>query len=335
MAEREHAADRAFAPRRWRDFWLFVVVSFAIPILLVGSLLGAPQVYYAITGGPFDYFKLLAQTQHELGMDWVASSSLILWIAACARHPIFVTGLVYAAAPAIAAVIVAATTGAGGGLRAYWRRWRPYDGIGAARALGWYALAFALFMGGNLAIGAMLGVERAMTPLSHYLAPTFPILLLSGMFLDQGGLLEEGGWRGFGLPFLQAGRWSPLAANIVLGGIWTLWHLPRDAASHAGALGLDYLVGQLLPFAIGSVALSVVIAFFVNKVGGGVWMAVLIHSLANNSAQVGYLSPEASDAAILARFMYLKTGFMIAAAVAIVAIAGPALGLAGRAKRAM
>jgi membrane protease YdiL (CAAX protease family) len=39
------------------------------------------------------------------------------------------------------------------------------------------------------------------------------------------GLGEEPGWRGFALPRLQ-GRFAPVAATLVLGGLWALWHLP-------------------------------------------------------------------------------------------------------------
>jgi hypothetical protein len=37
---------------------------------------------------------------------------------------------------------------------------------------------------------------------------------------------EELGWRGFVQPRLQE-RWSGLSASLILGALWSLWHLAR------------------------------------------------------------------------------------------------------------
>ena len=52
--------------------------------------------------------------------------------------------------------------------------------------------------------------------------------LLAAAFLDQGGVLEELGWRGFALHELQAGSLSPLGEAVLVGIAWGLWHVPRD-----------------------------------------------------------------------------------------------------------
>lgn len=64
------------------------------------------------------------------------------------------------------------------------------------------------------------------------------------------GLGEEPGWRGFGLPTLQA-RYGALGGTLILGSIWALWHLPvffvdpRSAHGITDPVVLDGLV--LLP----------------------------------------------------------------------------------------
>lgn len=312
------------APRRLAHLVLYLALAFGIPVAIVGSYVVAPGFYARLNGGAFDFNAAFEQTRHALGLDMLPPSSLPLWIAVCAVQPLFIFAMIYAGAPLIAALVTTGVTGALGGLRAYAARWRPARGIGAAEALRWYGLAFLLLAGINLATGLACGVPA---PVSHYLRPIFPLLLIGGMFLDQGGTFEEGGWRGFAMPWLQA-RNSPLTAALILGVIWTLWHVPRDVVGW-GALDARYLVRGLMPFLLGTVALTVIIAFFVNRVGGSVWMGVMIHCLANNTAGIGYrevpdgLRP-GSD--VVTHFAYVHALLEVSVAVAIVAIAGRELG---------
>lgn len=54
--------------------------------------------------------------------------------------------------------------------------------------------------------------------------------------LVRGPLREEIGWRGFALPRLQY-RYSPLVATLILGIIWTVWHLPLHLSGiYAGGI---------------------------------------------------------------------------------------------------
>jgi hypothetical protein len=266
-------------------FGIFLSLAFGIPITLVGSLLVTPQFWDWVHGGPFDYFAEFARLTRTLGLANVPASSLYLWLRISLAEPIFWTGIVYVAAPAIAALIVVTATGANGGLRDYARRIRFSQGLSVGHTLLWYATAFAVIVVINLCIPLVLGVP--LIPLQYYLTPSFALILLGGTFFDQGGLLEEGGWRGFALPYLQRNSSSPLKVNLVLGLIWGLWHLPRDFAQHFTASS-GYLLGTLLPFILGCITLSVIIAFFFYRVGGSIWMGVMIHSLSNNNAAIGW-----------------------------------------------
>ena len=91
-----------------------------------------------------------------------------------------------------------------------------------------------------------------------------------------GGLDEELGWRGMAQPLLQR-RLSLLPANLVLGVIWALWHLP---------LWLDPTSAQsAYPFAVYTAVIvghSLVTGYLYNASGGSLLVAVIAHS-ANNT----------------------------------------------------
>lgn len=90
-----------------------------------------------------------------------------------------------------------------------------------------------------------------------------------------GGLDEELGWRGMAQPLLQR-RLSPLPANLVLGIIWAIWHLPLwlDPASAQSAY----------PFAVYTAVIvghSLVTGYLYNASGGSLLVAVTAHSTNN------------------------------------------------------
>ncbi len=266
-------------------FAMFLTLTFGIPILLVGSLLLTPQFWSWVHGAPFDYFAEFERLSSALGLANLPGSSLYLWLRLSLAEPIFWSGNIYVAAPAIAALFVVGVTRANGGLRDYVRRLRFSQGLGAAHTLLWYAIAFAVMLLCNLCIPLVIGIP--LVPWQHYLTPSFALILLGGTFFDQGGLLEEGGWRGFALPYLQRLSNSPLKVNLLVGLIWGLWHVPRDLALNF-ASSSGYLLGIMLPFILGCITLSVIIAFFFYRVGGSVWMGVMLHSLSNNTAGIGW-----------------------------------------------
>ena len=82
------------------------------------------------------------------------------------------------------------------------------------------ALVMMLAMGGHVLLG---GTAPDYVPLGvrWLIVPVKLILVL----LIGGPLGEEFGWRGLALPALEA-RLSPLWASLLLGIIWSIWHLP-------------------------------------------------------------------------------------------------------------
>lgn len=85
--------------------------------------------------------------------------------------------------------------------------------------------------------------------------------------------VEEFGWRGYALPRLQA-RHGALAASVVLGLLWGLWHLPAHVAG--GVVSVEFA-----KFIARTVALSIVFTWLFNATDGNVWSAVLFHAAHN------------------------------------------------------
>ena len=108
--------------------------------------------------------------------------------------------------------------------------------------------------------------------------------LLLGPFIDEGGLWEELGWRGFAAPVLLARLRSPLTSTLVLGALWWFWHFPREVPNLISGLPVGgwagWFYGQFL-FLVLCLALSVVIAPAWFRTGGSVLPAILIHGFTN------------------------------------------------------
>ncbi len=219
--------------------------------------------------------------------------------AAALRTPILLTIFAYALAPTIAALVVA-SLGAGGGLKRLLRRLNPigpegnvrgavvlYIGLLAFYALGLFAYSVAAgpgadpywrlkSVGGAVLVGAVVG-----------------------LFLDEGGSLEELGWRGFAWPNLQGSMRSPVAAVLLLGVLHWGWHLPREVFTFLGGAPIGgWIEGQAV-FLLLCLCLAVVAVFCVNKSGGSVWPAVFVHGGSNVwskatqdvSSDFGFLDP--------------------------------------------
>ena len=104
-------------------------------------------------------------------------------------------------------------------------------------------------------------------------------------FLDQGAIFEELGWRGFATPELQERGMNPLKVAIIIGICWGLWHLPRDITTGViERLGvLSYLFLYLPSFLLGTISVSIIASFYMNKFEGSVIPAIMIHGITNDA----------------------------------------------------
>ena len=86
---------------------------------------------------------------------------------------------------------------------------------------------------------------------------------------------EEPGWRGFALPRLLE-RYSPLKAGIVLGLMWSFWHLVLWLVS-SGYTGTTLLV-YILAFTVSIVALNLLMVWIYQHVPDSLVPMTVAHS---------------------------------------------------------
>jgi hypothetical protein len=100
--------------------------------------------------------------------------------------------------------------------------------------------------------------------------PMIPVLFAVFLVAAAG---EEAGWMPFVVDPLQE-RAGPLAAGLICGAVWALWHfIPWAQAGH-GAVWIAW-------HSLVTVLLRIVIVWIYNNAGRSVWMAALTHAGAN------------------------------------------------------
>ena len=100
--------------------------------------------------------------------------------------------------------------------------------------------------------------------------------------LVSGPLAEEFGWRGYVQPRLRT-RLGRIATSIVLGAVWTVWHLPLFFLEGTGQHETGLFTVDGLLFALTLIPLSFIMLFAFERLQGGVWSAILIHAAYNAS----------------------------------------------------
>lgn len=152
-------------------------------------------------------------------------------------------------------------------------------------AWGWYAfslLSTAAVVWAAIGIFTLSGGSGLIfnDPAQWYLAvPAFLYVLL---FSVAG---EEPGWRGFALRRLLS-RQSPLSAGLIVGILWSLWHLP-----------LFFIPGnfhQTIPvglFFLQSIALSILMAWMYCRTQGSLLIALLFHAASNTTLGIFPILP--------------------------------------------
>ncbi|HEY0736096.1 MAG TPA: CPBP family intramembrane glutamic endopeptidase [Herpetosiphonaceae bacterium] len=232
---------------------------------------------------PLIAFGLLA-----FGISWGVWIPLVLasqGLIALPLSPTLLT-LIGAFGPSLAALLLKATTEQWAGVRRLLGRlliWRV--------GLQWYLVVLAWPAVLSLlttAVHVIVGQPAPdfthpplldVYPLPPEMAAAGWTLLVPLIFVQQlllsSPMGEEIGWRGYTLPRLQT-RTSPLVASIVLGLIWSVWHLPLYLTP--GHPLANQFFGWL---PLGLIPTTILFTWVFNHTRGSLLLALLFHAAIN------------------------------------------------------
>lgn len=234
-----------------------------------------------------DFGRLAGRASQATGIPWTSN----LWDVtrlAIAEPGLWIM-LVGSAVPTLAALVVLAVGRDASEWRAFLRRWRP---VGSSNEAGAAHLAiYTLLVVGVLACLIVSFWIRNWIAPGEFVRPenlwswNLLLALAFAALLDQGAVLEEGGWRGYAQPLLEDLLEGPVRAALIVGVVWSLWHVPRDVITGViDRLGIvTYLFLYLPAFTLGTFSVSIVAAWFMNRLGGSLIPAIMVHGLTNDA----------------------------------------------------
>jgi membrane protease YdiL (CAAX protease family) len=175
--------------------------------------------------------------------------------------------------PALVALAITARSESRKGVSALFRgiiKWRAN--------IGWYLFA----------LGYMAAVKLSAALLYRVMTDTWPMfssthwyliaLIIPFSTLVQAG--EEIGWRGFALPRL-AKRFGLAWASIILGLLWSCWHLPFFFIPGSDNYGQSF--SMYLPAVT---AISVAMAWLYWRTNGSLLLLMIMHAAIDNTAGI-------------------------------------------------
>lgn len=191
--------------------------------------------------------------------------------------------LLGALAPTMAALVVTAFSSGRDGIRKLLSKcvlWRVPIGnyfFAVFGFLGIVLLAIGvshLFFGAtwitSLELAQQFGLPEEQPALFYVYAPLIFLTTFIG-----GPVAEELGWRGYAQPHLQ--QWlHPGTSGVVIGLVWSLWHLPLFFFFPRAVAGLP--LGHYIPIVT---ALGVLFSWLYNRSKGSVLLSIIFHAGVN------------------------------------------------------
>ena len=213
-----------------------------------------------------------------------------------------IIGLIGVTGPLITGIGFTYLTKDKAGRSDYWKRIIDFKRIPAK----WYLVIFLfvptlnilaamidIIVGGN---GATWG-EAAQNVLSDPLS-IIPSILFSSLI----PFIEELGWRGYALDRFQESK-SALTSSLILGVVWSLWHLPLFfvQGSYQESLGIGTLAFWL--FVIGIIPLNLPFTWIYNNTRRSILAVIIFHSMVNFTGELIALNERADTISIILWFV--------------------------------
>jgi len=255
----------------------------------------------------------LKTTRPRLASPWVYFLATYLWSSIFGGIAIWMdlsmesaVGLVLvllaAVGPMVAGIAFTYLTRDQAGRRDYWKRVIDFKRIPAK----WYLVIF-LFVPALNSLAALLdriagGSGATWGEAARNFLTNPSSIVLSILFASLFPFIEELGWRGYVLDRLQEKR-SALVSTLILGLVWSLWHLPtffiRD--SYQASLGIGTPAFWL--FFSGIIPLAFAFTWIYNHTGRSTLAVILFHSMVNFSGELIALSERADTLSTLLWFV--------------------------------
>jgi len=188
------------------------------------------------------------------------------------------------------------------GRKNYWKRIIDFKRISAK----WF-LAILLFVPILNSLAALLdklfggsGATWGEAALNFLTNPSS--IILSILFASLFPFIEELGWRGYVLDRLQE-KYSALVSSLILGTVWSLWHLPTFfiQGSYQASLGIGTPAFWL--FFVGIIPLNFAFTWIYNNTSRSTLAVTLFHSMVNFTGELIALSESADTLSITLWFV--------------------------------
>lgn len=225
---------------------------------------------------PWPYFIL------ALGWSWLFWLPVVFTGMDISVTPGIVLFIIGIFGPAVSGILLTYLTGDQQERREYWSRLISFTRIRPR----WYAIIILIapvcsvlaILTGFVIKGNIPSVDTAVSYVTHPLT----IIPFAMVTMIYGPLPEELGWRGYALDRLQR-KWNALAASLVLGVIWAVWHMPIFFMRSS-------LLSEVLPLwstqfwvsmGPGMLAIAVVMTWIYNNTQRSTLAAILFHFMMN------------------------------------------------------
>jgi membrane protease YdiL (CAAX protease family) len=225
------------------------------------------------------------------------------------RHELFIHILHYAGGlmPTVVTLLMIYFHGNAQERKDYWQRLIDLRRIDKF----WYIvilLTVPLLTGIGVVIDLWLGGKGAeLGALTNIILKPVSLIPFVIFMLVFGPLPEEMAWRGYALDNLQA-KYKAVPASLILGLIWTLWHLPLFWIQGTYQQGLGVGTSQFWLYMLDKIPQSIIIGWIFNNTQRSTASAVLFHFMVN-------FIGELVDLSLRAEMIYVASWWISALAV--------------------